>query len=425
MDPTSSSGSDLNRIIQRFESAWATAGPPQIEDYLPAAATQSDFRLQVLRALVLCDLGLRFQSGELVRAESYLDQFKELASDDDAALELIAREHELRTEHDCAGTLAEYAERFPTFCEQLPERLTLRLQTTDAGRQRRMRLNCPHCHAAIVVVATSGDASAECSACRSKIELALPTETRWPPDQLPQLDQFQLLKVVGRGAFGTVYRARDTNLDRIVAVKIPRGRFISEDEEDRFAREARSVAQLNHPGIVNIYEVGLSDDVPYIVAEFVDGVTLDDVLRDRRFNFRDTADVLANLADALQHAHDRGVVHRDIKPSNVMLQAQDDHAETSDMSSKSSWRTTQSNVARPRLMDFGLARRDGSDVTVTLEGQVLGTPAYMSPEQARGDTSRIDSRSDVYSLGVILYENAQRSAPVSRNTAGLVAPGRS
>ena len=174
------------------------------------------------------------------------------------------------------------------------------------------------------------------------------------------IGHFELLDQIGVGGHGTVWKAKDNELDRIVAIKIPRRRSVSVESEQQFLREARAAAQLNHPGIVTIHEVGRDDDRLYIVSDFVDGVDLSEWLSAKRMTFQEAVRFCGLVADALEHAHQKGVVHRDLKPGNIML--------------------GENNA--PLVMDFGLAKQDVGEVTMTMDGRIIGTPAYMSPEQA-------------------------------------------
>lgn len=200
---------------------------------------------------------------------------------------------------------------------------------------------------------------------------------------LKEIARFQVTDVLGCGSFGTVYRAFDPLLDREVALKVPR--FANDDGGmmERFHREAKAAARLHHPNIVALHESGQTDDGPYLVTEFIDGEPLSRTLNGKPLEISTAVDWVRQIAEGLYYAHCEGIVHRDVKPGNVMI----------------------SRSGRPQLMDFGLAKRDADlESEMTVEGQIVGTPSYMSPEQARGAIAEIGPRSDQYSVGVILYE---------------------
>jgi serine/threonine protein kinase len=204
------------------------------------------------------------------------------------------------------------------------------------------------------------------------------------------LERYRLQRRLGAGAFGTVWLARDERLERDVAVKIlPRDRVIG----GRFEREARAAARLSHPAIVTLYEAAVDDEGAYLVSELVRGETLDILLAQGQLSDRDIIGIGLALCDALQHAHDQGVIHRDVKPSNVLVPE-----------------APPSSAQLAKLTDFGVARVVGGDA-LTRTGDVLGTLAYMAPEQAEGLEAA--EPADLYSLALVIYEALSGINPVA------------
>ena len=209
----------------------------------------------------------------------------------------------------------------------------------------------------------------------------------------PTIPGFELHEVVGRGGSGTVYRARDTKLNRVVAIKLLIS-AVSIDESQRVGllREAEASAQLRHPGVVDVHQVGQVNESPFLVMEFLEGGALSSRLRTGPLPANEAVDLVQQVALAIHHAHSHGIIHRDVKPGNILLSA----------------------AGHPQVCDFGLARRLDSEHSLHATGDVIGTPAYMSPEQAQGKTA--DERSDVYAIGAVLYETLCGRSPFQAAT---------
>lgn len=212
------------------------------------------------------------------------------------------------------------------------------------------------------------------------------------------LGNYRIVARIGRGGMATVYQAYQPALERYVAIKVLHRQLAEDDPQfvKRFQREAKAVASLRHPNIVQVFDFGVDDEVPYMVMEYVAGRTLKTELnaladRDEVMSLDELGDTFQAVASALTYAHGRGMVHRDIKPANVML-------------------ATKGDVI---LMDFGVARIVGA-TQYTATGAVVGTPAYLSPEQGKGE--RGDERSDIYAMGVVLYEMTTGRVPFDADT---------
>jgi WD40 repeat protein len=340
--PAGSAWPTLEPILRAFEDAWRRGERPTIDAHLPVDINRS----LALVELTKMELEWRLRAGEAARVEDYLVRYPELALKQEAVLALVLLEYSQRQRSGATDALPEYLGRFPQLARELQAQLPLSSAFAPTGP---LATTPP----AIVVNPTG-------------LSLHLPG--------------YEIVGELGRGGMGAVYRAWDVGLKRAVALKVildmgPAG----SEERTRFQREAEVVARLNHPGIVQIHHVGQHEDQPFLVLELVEGGSLAGKLRGQPVPARQAATLVAQLAHAVQAAHEAGIVHRDLKPANVLVGPR--------------WQL--------KVTDFGLAKKM-DDPGHTHTGAVLGTPAYMAPEQALG--LKVGPRADLYALGVILYE---------------------
>ena len=333
----------VDDACDRYEEAWKTGGA-RLEDFLDGAPEAC--REHLLRELASIELHYRRDAeGKRFTREALIDVHPQIRGELVAALE---------HDRDLEGTSGASLPLAPA--------ATPASHGTDGSRE--LHIRCPHCREPVELLADTPLEDISCRGCGSTFSIVDRDASSDAPS-LQAIDRFELLSRVGVGGFGTVWKARDTELDRIVALKIPRRGNLGSHEIEHFFREARAAAQLQHPNIVPVHEIGRAGDTVFIVSDFIRGYALSDWMQETPPTVREIANLGATLADALHHAHAHGVIHRDLKPSNVMIDEMD----------------------RPYLMDFGLAKRQIGEITMTFDGQILGTAAYMSPEQARGQES--------------------------------------
>src|SRR3954454_23085154 len=365
-------------VIRRFEDDWRGRARPEIGAYLPTGAG----RTRLLTELVHVDLENRLGGRETGRGEEYLARYPELTEDRAVVLELIAAEQEFCRRREPGLDLGEYFRRFPQYCAELPGPIA---QATTAGRDVPLR----------------------------------PTDQR--ADALPEVAGYEGLGLLGRGGMGVVYQARQLGLDRTVALKmVLTGLQAGPKDLARFRAEAAALARLQHPHIVQIYDVGEAAGRAYFVFEFVAGGSLAQYLQGTPQPVRPAAQLVDTLARAVHAAHAQGVIHRDLKPANILLK--DEREGARGESREPSPLAPRLASLVPKITDFGLAKCAGGDGDVpdlrgpTVTGDLVGTPSYMAPEQAMGTRQPVGPAADVYALGAILYELLTGRPPFTGET---------
>lgn len=341
----------IDAVADRFDAAWSAGQTPRIEEFLSEAP--AEWRSAVLTELLAIELEWRTRRGLAVSPDDFRRRFAQESAAVNAALADWSRDNAGRSSARSASSTA--------------------------------------------VTSQSDDSSV--------VQTVLPDQAATTPDAaagVERIGRYRIVRQLGAGAMGVVYLAVDEELQRQVALKVPKPELDRDGGlTERFLREARAAATLNHPNICAVYDIGEAAGVRYITMAYIDGKPLQQITRGgRQHPERQAALLIRKLALALQVAHDNGVVHRDLKPANILLDQKHD----------------------PVIMDFGLALLTNrqEDARLTKSGVIVGSPAYMSPEQVSGDPNAVGPSSDIYSLGVILYELLTGRLPFLGNVMAVI-----
>jgi WD40 repeat protein/tRNA A-37 threonylcarbamoyl transferase component Bud32 len=398
---------DLERIddlVDRFEDAWQAGTSSTIEDFLTGlTGGEKDAHRQLLIELVVIDMANRWQRHDQgvsashhetldVRGEAedalpdcpivgdYLDRFPLLGNANDVPVELVVEEYRVRRKCGEQPSHDEFRQRFNTLSSDLVDDLLAVDQQLDGSGPKKL---ADRDQMAETVNASSGQGG----------DTVVRPENETP---IRSFGDYKILTEIARGGMGVVYKARQLSLNRTVALKmIKAGELASDEEVTRFRNEAQAAATLDHPHIVPVFEVGEQDGLYFFSMGFVDGDSLSELLREDLLPPRQAATLIRQVAEAIHYAHQQKVVHRDIKPGNILIDSK----------------------GEPRVTDFGLAKQVDSGQDLTTTGQVLGTPNFMAPEQAKGQTD-VGPAADVYALGAVLY-NALTGRPPFQSDSGI------
>lgn len=364
------------------------------------------------------ELRSRWKCGKRIGIEELGSAVEQVSKNEEQLLDLIYHEVLIREEFGEQPRLEDFATRFPQHVERLQRLFAVHGAIEDDGWED--ELDSAFADQAGTVMTDDSEARRDPSSTDFG-DSGPPKKVHWPRksrDSRP-VDPppgYELLEEIGRGGMAVVYRARQQILNRIVALKmLLAGGVASKEVLARIQQEAQAVAQLQHPGIVQIHEVGEHRGLPFLSLEYVAGGTLHEWLDGRPLPPLEAVRVIEQLARTTQFAHERGVVHRDLKPANVLLTERPSSLQSSatipipDSDHSLTRRAggaepTPTFLAQTKISDFGLARVLGSRSDLTATGQVIGTPSYMAPEQAAGTVDDVSPAQDIYSLGAIFYE---------------------